>query len=196
MAKKSFIILTGVSGTGKDWFYENVIKPTGKFIKVTAATTRDMRATEIDGREYYFRDEDWFNTNPLAVKMWVNEHVWQPGDRKWMYGLPVAELDRLAGKNLVYDIIEPKYTRALIDWCRANGYDYDFKIIYFVQSDRDMSIAAGRAVMKDDVYVRTRNTCDPIDFVRAGLRPDWLMRCSAKEEIFDPECLDYIKSVK
>jgi hypothetical protein len=196
MARKTLLFLTGVSGSGKGYFWEHYLMPTGKFHKLVSATTRERRENETHGRDYYFADEAFFDANIFATKLFVNRKVWKPGDPKWLYGVEEREMFQNRGKNLVYDVIEPKYVRQMIDWCFGSGLSYDFKIAYFLSRDGDLSVAKSRQSMPDDIRVRTMNTCDPIDFLRAGLHPDWLMLSSPEEEIFDRRMMDFIAKAR
>lgn len=47
--------------------------------------------------------------------------------------------------------------------------------------------------MKDDLTVRKQNTCDPIDFLRAGLHPDWFIKSSAEETIIPQQFKLFMK---
>ncbi|MDR2769873.1 MAG: hypothetical protein LBB08_00305 [Rickettsiales bacterium] len=193
---KSFLFLTGMSGTGKSWFWQNVVGPAGKFRKIVSATTRGPRSGEQEGVDYYFRNEAFFDSSEFAVKLFVNEAFWKEGEPKWLYGIEEAEIDRLRGENLTYDCIEPKYVRAVMDWCGAHGRKYDFKIAYFLNSPEDTSVVQSRANMRNDMLIRSRNTCSPRDFLRAGIHPDWFMLSSAKDSLFDRRFADWLARVE
>jgi hypothetical protein len=156
-----------------------------------------MRDDEADGREYYFRDEKFFDENDFATKLFVNRDFWKPGDPKWLYGVTEREISGHIGQNLVYDVIEPKYVRQMIDWCKGrHGGLYDFRIAYFLNPQNDLTVAAGRQNMPNDTAVRRANTCDPIDFLRAGLHPDWLMLSGPNETKFDPRAIEFIQNTR
>ena len=57
--KKTVLFCTGESGSGKSYFIKNIL-PKNAFYNLKSATTRPMRDREADGREYYFRDEKYF----------------------------------------------------------------------------------------------------------------------------------------
>ncbi|MDR3208313.1 MAG: hypothetical protein LBT45_00505 [Rickettsiales bacterium] len=196
MERKVLLFLTGMSGSGKGYFWENYLKPLGKFRKLVSATTRKPREGEAEGRDYYFRDERFFDTEEFAAKLFVNRQFWKPGEPKWLYGVEKREILRNGDKNLVYDVIEPKYVRQMIDWCDENGRRYDFRIAYFLNPAADLSCAEKRRNMPNDISVRTENTCNPIDFLRAGLHPDWFMLCSSDGEIFDKRMMDFISKTR
>ena len=182
MSKKILLFLNGESGTGKTFFKENIV-PDGVFHNLISAASRDKRAEETDGKSYYFHDEDWFEqeraSGNLATYLFVNEYCWQPGDRKWLYGVPVSEIYKHLGENLIYDVIQPRYTRELIDWFKKHHLDemYEFRVAWFVTETVDnMVIAKQRAVMKNDTAVRTNNTCNKADFRAAKIKPDFITR--------------------
>ena len=174
--KNTLLFCTGLSGSGKSYFIENSL-PHGLFYKLKSATTRPPRDGEIDGREYFFRDEAYFESVPLVTHLWVNEFQWKPGMPKWMYGVPESEVYEHLGQNLVYDVIQPRYVREMIDWFRAHnlGDKYNFRIAYFIAPENNFETAAARANMPGDMTVRRTNTCDPVDFVQAGLDVDYML---------------------
>ena len=196
--KHAFLFLTGASGSGKGYFWENYLRPTKKFNKLVSATARKPREGEQDGVDYYFRDELFFDSPDVefATKLFVNQAFWKPGEQKWMYGVTKQEIQRNFGRNLVYDVIEPKYIRQMIDWCESNNLHYDFKIAYFVNPKNNLAIANARKNMPHDIDVRRENTCNPVDFVHAGLHPDWMMLCSQTETILAKQCMEFIDKTR
>lgn len=175
--KNTLLFCTGLSGSGKSYFVRNML-PCGLFYNLKSATTRPRRDEEQDGREYYFRNEQYFDETPMATRLWVNEAFWHPGLPKWLYGVPESEIMSNIGRNLVYDVIQPKYVRQMIDWFKANGLDsqYNFKIAYFLAPENNFSTAARRANMPNDSDVRRTNTCTPDDFLQAGLELDYILK--------------------
>lgn len=175
--KKTLLFCNGLSGSGKTYFIQNTL-PTGLFYNLRSATTRPMRAGESEGAPYFFRDEAYFDTEPLATHLWVNEAFWTPGTPKWMYGIPEFEIFDHLGQNLIYDVIQPRYTRQLIDWFQTYGLDseYDFRIAYFLPPENSVQTVAQRANMPNDTDVRRTNTCDPVDFLNANLDIDYILQ--------------------
>lgn len=191
--KQYVIFCTGLSGSGKTYFINNCL-PNGRFHKLVSATTRPMRPGETDGRDYYFRDETYFDAQPLVTKLWVNEDFWRPGKPKWMYGVPEHEILNNSDKNLVYDVIQPRYVAQMIKWFYMRGMQdkYEFKILYFIPPENNYDIARARANMPDDDNVRRTNTCNPIDFLRVGLDIDFMVKCSPNETIISPRLQDFL----
>ncbi len=194
--KKTVLCCTGLSGSGKSYFIEHYL-PDGKFYKLVSATTRPMRPGERHGREYYFQNEAYFDTTPLATRLWVNEAFWRPGKPKWLYGVPEFEVLNHMGQNMVYDVIQPMYAAQLRDWLVRTGRSrgYDFKTIWFVPPENNQDIARNRANMPDDARVRITNTCTPLDFLHAGLDIDFVAKCSAAETILSPRLHAFLKRV-
>ncbi len=193
--KKTLLFCNGVSGSGKTYFIHNTL-PTGLFYNLRSATTRPMRDGESEGKPYFFRDEAYFDTEPLATHLWVNQQIWKPGDKKWLYGIPESEIYENLGKNLIYDVIEPKYTRQLIEWFKRNKLDtqYNFRIAFFQPPFNHMSTVSARANMPQDTIVRTTNTCTPMDFTRENLRIDYHMR--PIENICDPRLTAHLRELQ
>lgn len=191
--KPCVLLCNGLSGSGKSFFIKNYL-PVDAFYKLRSATTRPMRNGEIANQEYFFVDESFFDTTRLATRLWVNKQIWQPGQPKWLYGVPESEILDNPNINLVYDVIEPKYARQLIDWFHLQklGNKYTFKTLYFLPPDNNFEIAQSRANMPNDATVRHTNTCSPIDFLRAGLDIDFLVKCSATETIISHRLREFI----
>lgn len=185
--KKTMLFCTGLSGSGKSYFIKNYL-PRERFYKLISATTRPMRPGEVDGRDYYFRDEEYFQSAKLATFLWPNQAFWTPEKPKWLYGVPESEILNHADTNLVYDVIQPCYAAQLREWFRRRGMgrQYDFKTLYFIPPENNFEIACNRANMPDDARVRTSNTCTPLDFLRAGLDVDFMVKSSAAETILLP----------
>ena len=195
--KNIVLFCCGLSGSGKSYFIENML-PRGMFYKLRSATTRPMRSGEINGREDYFVGEEYFDTTPLVTRLFVNQAFWTPGKPKWLYGVPEFEVLDNIGQNFVYDVIQPKYARQMRDWFAAHklGQQYDFKTLYFIPPENNFKIASARANMPDDNGVRTTNTCDPIDFLRADLDVDFMLKSSSTETIIPTSLRQYLNNIK
>ncbi|MBO4746059.1 MAG: hypothetical protein J5613_03250 [Alphaproteobacteria bacterium] len=196
MEKSTLLFFTGESGAGKTQFIIDRI-PAGLFYTLRSATTRKMRKKESEGHPYFFRDEGYFDTTPLATHLWVNEAVWKPGDEKWMYGVPEFEIIDHLGCNFIYDVIEPKYARQMWNWFVEKGLDkeYTYKIAWFIPPANSRETIKQRANMKDDEKVRDINTCKIEDFLDVGLRPDYILRPIKTEtapSFIDPQLIRYI----
>lgn len=193
--KKTLLFCSGPSGSGKTYFIENTL-PSGLFYNLRSATTRPMRDGESEGNPYFFRDEDYFETEPLATHLWVNQKIWQPGMPKWLYGVPEFEVYEHLGQNLIYDVIEPKYARQMISWFVVNklNTEYDFKIAYFVPPQNNMKTVESRANMPNDTTVRTLNKCNNKAFRKAGLVPDYTL-CPING-VYDAKLTAHIKQLQ
>lgn len=181
--KKTILFCTGESGSGKSYFIKNTL-PKDLFYCLKSATTRPMRKKEVEGREYYFRDEDYFYKTKFATFLWVNEKFWTPDKPKWLYGVPEFEIFNNLGNNFIYDVIQPIYVRDMINWFKSNKLDkeYNFKTLYFLPNDNKENVISKRANMPDDKLVRANNTCMPLDFLRANLSIDFIIKCGCGKE--------------
>ena len=175
--KKTLLFCSWVSGSGKSYFIKNIL-PSEAFYNLKSATTRPMREGEKDGREYYFRDEVYFDTEKFATKLFVNEQFWKPGDKKWLYGVPEFEIYDHMGANFTYDVIQPRYVRQLMDWFVKKGLNkrYNFKTIWFLPLPDSQNIVKNRQNMPNDSKVRKENTCTLKDFENANLVPDFVLQ--------------------
>lgn len=181
--KKTLLFCTGESGSGKSYFIKNYL-PKDLFYSLKSATTRPMRNSETDGQEYYFRDEEYFYKNKFATFLWVNKDFWTPEKPKWLYGVPEFEVFDNLGQNFIYDVIQPKYVRDMINWFKSKKLDkeYNFKTLYFLPQTNKNSILSKRANMPDDEQVRNVNTCSPLDFLKANLNIDFMIKCGCGKE--------------
>ena len=194
--KPTVLFCTGLSGTGKSYFIKNIL-PHGAFYNLRSATTRPMREGEQDGREYYFRDENYFETEKFATKLFVNEQFWKPGEPKWLYGVPEFEILEHWGANFTYDVIQPRYVRQMIDWFNKKKLtqEYDFRIAWFIPSVNSLEIVSKRQNMPNDMLVRRTNTCDTEDFIKAGLQIDHVVVSNPQQLAFDDRLRAFINSV-
>lgn len=182
--KNAVLFCTGESGRGKTHFIKNYLADAA-FYNLKSVTTRPMRDGEQDGREYYFRNEKYFDTEKFATTLWVNEKHWKTGETKWLYGVPETEIFYHLTYNFVYDVIEPKYVRQMIDWFRKMNLDcwYDFRILWFQPWQNASNIVQQRQNMPNDLIVRKENTCNINDFNKVHLVPDFKVTNSPDKQV-------------
>lgn len=197
MEKKTVLFCTGLSGTGKSYFVKNIL-PFGVFYNLKSATTRPMRDGEQEAREYYFRDESYFDTGNFATRLFVNEQFWTPGQPKWLYGVPESEIFDHMGANFTYDVIQPRYVRQMIDWFNAHDLDkkYDYRILWFQPNEMGTSVVQDRQNMPNDLDVRKTNTCNFQDFKNANLYPDHIVISNPKELFLDRGLREFLSELR
>lgn len=197
MKKQTVLFCTGLSGSGKTYFIKNIL-PDGAFYNLKSATTRPMRDGEADGCEYYFRDENYFETENFATKLFVNERFWKPGDKKWLYGVPEFEILDNLGVNFTYDVIQPRYVRQMIDWFNIHKLDkkYDFRILWFQPSKNGANIVKSRQNMPNDELVRKENTCNLEDFRDVKLIPNHIVTCQPGKLVMDDRLRMFLHEIK
>lgn len=196
MKKNTVLFCTGESGSGKSYFIKNIL-PDGAFYNLKSATTRLIREGEVDGREYYFRDEAYFDTEKFATKLFVNEQFWKPGDKKWLYGVPEFEIFDNIGANFTYDVIQPRYVRQMMDWFRTHKLDnkYDFRVLWFKKEIDTTEIILGRQNMPNDMAVRKANTCNMNDFKAVKLYPDHTVVCNPQKLYMDDRLRMFLRLI-
>ena len=57
-----------------------------------------------------------------------------------------------------------------------------------------MQTVAKRANMPDDIDVRRTNTCDPIDFLQTGIKPNYILQ--PINNLYDDSLLKHIKHLQ
>ena len=194
--KKTVLFCTGESGSGKSYFIKNIL-PKNAFYNLKSATTRPMRDREADGREYYFRDEKYFEHEKFATKLFVNEQFWKPGQPKWLYGVPEFEIFDHLGANFTYDVIQPRYVRQMIDWFNSHNLtaQYDFRIAWFLPRKDNKTVVESRKNMPNDIQVRQTNTCDLKDFQNAQIYPDHIIISNPDELFLDRGLREYLHTL-
>ena len=103
MDKGKLIIFSAPSGSGKTSIVRYLLKQ--EILKLefsVSATSRKLRGTEIDGKDYYFISLDGF-------KRQINDNAfaeWEEVYKDNFYGTYKKEIDRIRnqGKNVVFDI--------------------------------------------------------------------------------------------
>lgn len=100
--KGLLIILSGPSGVGKGTVRQELMKdPSLNLYYSVSMTTRKQRPGEVEGREYYFVDEDTFRQNVksgnlLEYAKFVGNYYGTPRDK--------VEQKRKEGKNVLLEI--------------------------------------------------------------------------------------------
>ena len=61
-----YIVIVGKSASGKSTI-ANVLSEDFKYKKAISATTRPIRAGEVDGEDYYFITDDKFNVKTRRI---------------------------------------------------------------------------------------------------------------------------------
>jgi guanylate kinase len=89
-------VVTGPSGAGKGTLIKRLVERQPELEVAVSATTRAMRAGEVNGREYWFLSEAEFDERVRAGGFL--EHVEYVGGR---YGTLASELDRIAADGRV-----------------------------------------------------------------------------------------------
>ena len=65
---------------------------------------------------------------------------------------------------------------------------YNVRVLWFLPPSDSVQTVAERANMPNDSRVRSNNTCNAIDFLRAGIQPDYILK-SSREETIIPRAL-------
>ena len=102
MAETPVVVVTGPSGAGKGTLERVILERVPELALAVSATTRPRRATEQDGREYWFISEDEFDQR-VARGDFLE---WVPYVSGHRYGTLRSEIDRIrdVGKVPLLDL--------------------------------------------------------------------------------------------
>lgn len=93
-----FIIILGKSSSGKDTIYKRLKNET-KLIEIVPYTTRPMREGEVDGKDYFFVDDEYFEKNASKV---IEKRTYHTIKGDWTYGELFDHQINLNDDNLNY----------------------------------------------------------------------------------------------
>ena len=96
------IVLTAPSGSGKTTLVKHLLQKFDFLDFSISATTRDQRAHEVDGKDYYFLSPEEFKTRLANDEFIEHEEVYE----NQFYGTLKSEVDRIwsLGKVIIFDI--------------------------------------------------------------------------------------------
>jgi guanylate kinase len=101
VALTRLFVISGPSGAGKGTLIRGLLERSDRYAVAVSAATRARRPGEVDGRDYYFLDDDEFQRRVDAGEFL--EYVAYAGGR---YGTLEAEVDRLlaTGKGVILEL--------------------------------------------------------------------------------------------
>ncbi len=96
--QRKVLIFSAPSGSGKTTIVRHLIDVFPNLQFSVSATTRELRGTEIDGKDYYFLSEEEFKSKEFVESEEVYEGVF--------YGTLKSEVDRIwrDGKIVIFDV--------------------------------------------------------------------------------------------
>lgn len=103
MSKGKLIIFSAPSGAGKTSLVHHLLaQPELKLAFSVSATSREKRAHEVDGKDYYFIDNETFIKHIVENAFAEYEEVYKGN----YYGTFKKEIERILedGKNVIFDI--------------------------------------------------------------------------------------------
>ena len=95
------LVLSSPSGAGKTTLTRGLLESDTGIVLSVSATTRKMRPTEVDGRDYYFVTPERFEQMAAREEFFEHAHVF---DHR--YGTPKAPVQEAlrAGRDVLFDI--------------------------------------------------------------------------------------------
>ena len=121
MTKKKIITISGMSGSGKDTILKELLKQDKKLKKIIATTTRIKRPQEIDGFDYHFKDDGYFELNKRDILLQEKFKVYDENNNQtiWKYGIHKSEFN--FDENNIYILITtPKGVEELYNYFKDN----------------------------------------------------------------------------
>ena len=162
---KLLICIVGGSGSGKSTLENEIIIHDG-FSKAISCTTRDKREGEHNGREYYFLNQEEFET--LANNNELLEQITFAGNK---YGLSKAEFHK--NKDHLVFVVEPNGLKQILKYIDDNE-DLDIRplIIYMDIPEKErFKNMVKRGDSAIDIQERLKEETIVEDFQALNLEP-------------------------
>ncbi len=101
LAQGILVVLSSPSGAGKTSLANSIVSENEEIVFSVSVTTRPPRVGETEGREYYFKDREKFNTM-INNKEFI-EYAEVFGN---FYGTPKQNIEELiqGGKDVIFDV--------------------------------------------------------------------------------------------
>lgn len=128
MQRGKLIVISAPSGSGKTTIAKEIMRLNPSLGFSVSATTRQKRAGETDGKDYFFLSEEEFKRRINAGEFVEWEEVY-PGK---LYGTLKSEVERLlaAGQDLLFDVdvkgglsIHKQYPEACLIFIRPPSFE-------------------------------------------------------------------------
>ena len=124
MNQGKLIIFSAPSGAGKTTIVRHLLEQDLNLEFSISATSREMRHTETDGKDYYFLTPEEFRSK-IDNKDFLE---WEEVYRGTFYGTLKSEVERIRsnGKNVIFDV-------DVVGGCNIKKYYGDEALAVFVQ---------------------------------------------------------------
>lgn len=165
------IVLSAKSASGKDTIMKQLVAEEG-FLPCVSHTTRPMREGEVEGREYYFIDQQDFIARKRN-REFVETRTYNTVQGQWFYGMSKDELNSKLEQGHIIMILDIVGLLALQDSI------YKDRIISFY-IDVDLKTRIQRSLDRETLTIQNLDEC--------------VRRAKADEEDFEEayEICDYI----
>ena len=165
------IVLSAKSASGKDTIMKQLVAE-GGFLPCVSHTTRPMREGEVEGREYYFIDQQDFIARKRN-REFVETRTYNTVQGQWFYGMSKDELNSKLEQGHIIMILDIVGLLALQDSI------YKDRIISFY-IDVDLKTRIQRSLDRETLTIQNLDEC--------------VRRAKADEEDFEEayEICDYI----
>ena len=165
------IVLSAKSASGKDTIMKQLVAEEG-FLPCVSHTTRPMREGEVEGREYYFVEQQDFIARKRN-REFVETRTYNTVQGQWFYGMSKDELNSKLEQGHIIMILDIVGLLALQDSI------YKDRIISFY-IDVDLKTRIQRSLDRETLTIQNLDEC--------------VRRAKADEEDFEEayEICDYI----
>jgi len=116
-------------------------------------------------------------------------------NKKWLYGVPVSEVEKYKNDHFEYNVNEPKYAAQMVRYLEQNNYPHAIKLLHYQKPKNNLDIVATRIGMANDIAVREMNTATLQDYWDSGLSPDFQLMSSADKVFIPKDMVDYFNSI-
>lgn len=125
-------IISGCSATGKDTILNKVLKRSN-YVPVVSTTSRPMREGEVEGREYYFIDDET-SKRMLENGDFIETRIYHTVHGDWIYGISKDAID-LNSDNHYITIVDVQGKDAIMKYLYENGVKYKDMTTFFIDCD-------------------------------------------------------------
>ena len=144
--KNRIFIFVGASASGKTTT-EDMLIDSGYVRRVVSSTSREIRDTEREGIDYYFRSVD----DCLSQKNVLTIHI----TPEWVYSVSEEEVLSHKDTDLIYSCINVQPAEDMYNYIIDNNLDIEPVIVFFdINKEQRIELLKKRGESDEDIALR------------------------------------------